>query len=390
MLEGYLGGKYMHKRIPLFVMVILLFSALACNIPGPGTSTAEEPTLEPTVEPTATDEPTPEPRVVVFAGGNFDIYHLDGTLSETRPAAGLTQWAHANQYQILGDAIYYVDSGGDSLGGTVKRVTPGGVDNLAFTAVPDMAKLSFSVSQDGGMIAWAAGEWANSVLWTANIDGSDMQTIMEFDPASGMNDFYVLEVYRWGQAGNLYYVWQISGIGNLLYFGYSSMYGYDPATNTYATYYAAPVDGGMPCWKTISPDDTLLVGTCDGGSGVAGLRERDLITSAETVLPLLPDQQQTGGVSYSPSGMRLAYAFGKPGMDPSDIQGWVAYRDAPGENPVVITSTAAGYFQETAWASEDLLVVQGTEDDVTKVYLLTLDGAITHFADGELIGLMWE
>ncbi len=379
----------MRVRIPLFVMILLIFSALACNLPEPGTPTAEEPTFEPTVEPTATDEPAPEPRVVVFAGGNFDIYNLDGTLSETRPAAGLTEWAHANQYQILGDAVYYVDSGGDSLGGTVKRVTPGGVDNLAFTAVPDMAKLSFSVSQDGSMIAWAAGEWANSVLWTANIDGSNMQTIMQFDPMSGINEFYVLEVYRWGQVGNLFYVWQITGIGDLLYFGYSSMYGYDPTTNTYSTYYAAPVDGGMPCWKAISPDDTLLVGTCDSGSGVAGLRERDLVTSAETVLPLLPNQQQLGGVSYSPSGTKLAYADGNRGMDPEDLDGWIACRSALGENPVVVTTIANGFFQETEWASEELLVVQGTENSVTKVYLLTLDGAITHFADGELIGLMW-
>lgn len=146
----------------------------------------------------------------------------------------------------------------------------------------------------------------------------------------------------------------------------------------------------MPCWSAISPDDALLTGTCDGGSGIEGLRERDLATSAETVLPLLPDQQQTGGVSYSPSGAKLAYAFGSKGMDPDDINGWIAVRTAPGVNPTVIASIVNGYFQDTYWAGEDLLVVQGTENWVTKVYLLTLDGAITHFVDGELIGLMWE
>ena len=145
----------------------------------------------------------------------------------------------------------------------------------------------------------------------------------------------------------------------------------------------------MPCWNVISPDDTLLTGTCDGGSGIQGLRERDLATSAETVLPLLPDQEQTGGVSYSPTGRKLAYAFGKYGMSLEDVSGWIAYRSEPGANPVVIASIANGYFQDTYWAGEDLLVVQGTEDWVTKVYLLTPDGAIAHFVDGELIGLMW-
>jgi hypothetical protein len=382
----------MRKRIPLFVMILLVFAALACNLPQPGTSTVEPPpslTPEPTEEATATDEPAPEPRVVVFAGGNFNIYNLDGTLSETRPAAGLPEWAHVNTFQIVGDTIYYVDSGGNQLGGTVKRVTTGGVDDLVFTTIPVPKIVTFSVSPDESMIAWAAAEWAHSELWMANIDGTDVKTITQFDPDSGMNEFYVLEVYRWGQAGNLFYVWQVSGIGDLLYFGYSSMYGYDPASNTYSTYFPESL-GGMMCWGAISPDDTLLTGTCDGGSGIMGLRERNLATSAETVMPLFPDQQQTGGVSYSPSGRRLAYAFGKRGPDPDDIQGWIAYRDAPGEDPVVITSIASGYFQETVWASEELLVVQGTMDWDLNVYLLTLDGAITHFADGELIGLMWE
>jgi hypothetical protein len=376
------------------VTVLLILVALACNMPTPGTPTAEEPateepTLEPTADSTVTIEPPAAPRVVIFIGGNFEIYDLDGTLSETRPAAGLTSWAHDNQYQILGDTIYYVDSAGNSLGGSVKRVTPGGVDNLAFTSVPNLAVLTFSVSPDESMIAWAAAEWANSELWTANIDGSNQQTIAQFDPAMQLDDFYVLEVYRWGSAGNLFYVWQISGIGNLLYFGYSSMYGYDPATNTYTTYSAAVPGGVGPCWKVISPDDTILTGTCDSGSGLQGFREWNFITAVETMLPQLPNQQQTGGVSYSPSGTQLAYAFGSPGADPSDVIGSIAVRTAPGVNPVVITSIVDGYFQKTAWASETLLVVQGTENYVEKTYLLTVDGAITHFADGELIGLMW-
>jgi hypothetical protein len=384
----------MRKRFPLVATLFLVLAILACNLPQPGPTTEappveETPTEEPTLESTATEEPAPEPLVVIFAGGNFEIYNLDGTLSETRPAAGLTNWAHPNSYQIIGDAIYYVDSGGTGMSGSVKRVTPGGVDDLAFTAIPNMKILTFSVNADESMIAWAAAEWANSELWTANIDGSDTHTVTQFDPTSGMDEFYVLEVYRWSQAGNLFYVWQISGIGDLLYFGYSSMYGYDPATNTYSTYYPASTGGGMLCWNVISPDDTLLTGTCDGGSGIQGLRERNLATSAETVLPLLPDQQQTGGVSYSPSGTQLAFAFGSRGMDPGDINGWIAVRTAPGVNPAVVTSIANGFFQKTAWASEDLLVVQGTENYVVKTYLLTLDGAITYFADGELIGLMW-
>ena len=64
----------------------------------------------------------------------------------------------------------------------------------------------------------------------------------------------------------------------------------------------------MPCWNVISPDDTLLTGSCQGGSGIPGLRERDLATSAETVLPVFPDQEQTGAVAYYRSCRILAYA----------------------------------------------------------------------------------
>lgn len=389
-----------HKRTPLACLALLFVALLACNLPLPNGTPTVEATLTPedatpiasqtpTEEATLTAEPTPEPRVVVFQAGNFNLYNLDGTLSETRPAAGLASWAHANQYQVVGQSIYYVDSGGSSLGGSVKRVTTSGVDDLAFTAVPNLAKLSFSVSAEETMIAWASGAWGDSELWMAQIDGSNVQSILQSDPADALEDFYVLEVYRWTQAHTPLFAWQISGIGDLLYFGYSSMYEFLPATSEIVPFYEAPIEGGMPCWSAVSDDSVYLVGMCEGGSGVPGMRERETSTGIETVLPVLPDQQQSGAAAYSPSGTKLAFAFGARGADPDDISGSIAVRNAPGEAPFVLTSVVDGYFQNIEWVNEDLLVVQGTETWVTKTYLLATDGTLTLLADGELIGLMW-
>jgi len=373
---------------------------LACNLPSPATPAATE--VEPPLEtealpataepPTATSEPPtveppPDPLVVVNQGDNFHIYTLDGALVETRPATGMATWSHPNSYQVVGDAIYYVDSGGTDLGGNVKRVTAAGVDDLAFTTVPDLAILKFAVSDDQSMIAWAAGEWGNSELWTSDINGGGAQLIIQSDPGLGLEDFYVLETYRWTVDGDLLFSWQISGIGNLAYFGYSSMYRYSPATGEITALCEAPVGGGMPCWSMVSPDGLYLVGTCISESEIPGVREREVSTGIETVLPLLPNQDQSGSAAYSPSGSRLAYAYVRGGMD--DIDGYIAVRLNPGGDPQSIASVLDGSFRNIYWVDEDRLVVQGSEADVSGVYLLTLDGVLTPIAEGELIGLMW-
>jgi len=379
--------------------MLLIAAMLACNLPSPSTPSATEveppletaalpPTSEPplpTFEP-PTAEPPPDPLVAVHQGDHFHIYALDGSLVETRLATGMDTWSHTNSYQVVGDAIYYVDSGGDGLGGNVKRVTAAGVEDLAFTTVPDLAILKFAVSDDQSMIAWAAGEWGNSELWTSDINGGGAQLIIQSDPSLGLEDFYVLESYRWTVDGDLLFVWQISGIGNLVYFGYSSMYRYSPATGEIAALCEAPVGGGMPCWSIVSQDGLYLVGTCMGESEIPGVREREVSTGIETVLPILPNQNQVGSAAYSPSGSRLAYAYVRGGMD--DIDGYIAVRLNPGEDPQCIVSVLDGCFRNIYWVDEDRLVVQGSEAEITRIYLLTLDGVLTPIAEGELVGLM--
>jgi hypothetical protein len=383
---------------PLTCVALLLAAALACGFPTPGPVPTEAPPpteaepapieTTPTSEPPApTPEPPPEPRVVVHQGDSFNIFALDGSLIETRVAPGLASWPHPNQYQVVGNDIYYVDSGGDSLGGMVKRVTSAGVEELAFTAVADLANLTFAVSRDGTMIAWAGGEWGNSHLWVADINGGGSLQILQSDPSTGLEDFYVLEAYRWTAEGDLLFTWQISGIGNLLYFGYSSMYKYRPATGEIIALAEAPAGGGGPCWSIVSEGCVYLVGTCRlDPASPAGLREREISTGIETVLPLLPNQDQTGAAAYSPSGAKLAYAFARGGMD--DVDGYIAVRHNVGEAPVVIATLPDGYYHKVQWVDEGRMVVEGAQAATTTVSLLALDGALTPISNGVLIGLM--
>ena len=143
----------------------------------------------------------------------------------------------------------------------------------------------------------------------------------------------------------------------------------------------------MPCWYAISPDDVYLVGTCAGDSGIAGLRERDVGTGIENVLPLLPNQDQTGSAAYSPSGVKLAYAFVRGGMDDKD--GYLAVRHNPGENPVVIASVPGGSFHRVHWVDEGRLAVERWLPGSVTAQLIAPDGAMTQIGEGELIGLMW-
>ncbi len=136
------------SRHSAFAAAVVLVAMLACNLPlPPGNPTSPEPdtpietpdvpTLPPvpteTVVPSAT--PVPEPAVVTFTEGAFNIYSLDGSLLETRPAPGL-QWVRPGKVQILGRAIYYVDSGGEGLGGVVKRLTDTGAEEIGYTSMP--------------------------------------------------------------------------------------------------------------------------------------------------------------------------------------------------------------------------------------------------------------
>lgn len=389
----------MGRSRPALLMLTALLTALACSLPQPPTGAPPEITpdvgvtpwteVPPASEaPPPSETPTePESLVVTHQDPVFNLYALDGTLVESRPANGL-QWARPGTAQVVGDAIYYVDSGGSSLGGVVRRVTATGSEELTFTRVPDMQSLTFSVSADESMIAWSSNTWQGSApvswLWIADIHGGGLRQIAQTVPGDPIDDFFVLEPVAWVPGGDLVFAWQISGIGGyILFFGYSSLYRHTPASGSTTPLVPLAPETGAPCWSGLSPDAVYAVGACAPGAAVV---ERDLGTGAETIFPFLPDQGQAGAGAYSPSGARLAYAVARGDMD--NEAGQVIVRLNRGEVPVSIASHAPGHFERIEWVDEERMVVGYWQGDVGLIDLLRVDGTRTSVCGGHFVGLL--
>lgn len=382
----------------LALTLVLVVAMLACSLPSaPGT--AEPPIdLPPATEPAelpppATEPPMPDPLVVLHdrEGGQFHIVTLDGAPVETRSADGM-EWARPGNIQVAGDAIYYVDSAGASLGGVVRRVTSVGSETLPFTQAEPLDTLTFAVAPDQSRIAWATASWdasgSESELWIANIDGSDAYLALQRTPADPFDEYYLVEVAGWLPDGRVLYAWQISGIGGyILFFGYSSLYAYDPSGGTITPLAPLPGPGvGVgPCWGGVSPDAAFAAGWC-GPDRL--LRERDLASAVETVFPAWSDEQgQLGASAYSPSGAQLAYAIARGDM--TNEAGWLLLAPHGGGEQTLVASVAPGYIDRVFWVDEERLVVSYWTGEASGVDLLRLsDLARTPLGSGRLIGLM--
>ncbi len=365
--------------------------ALGCSLPGqvlgevPGsTATPDVPEVEST--PTAGDTPAADPMIVTHRAPDFYVYSLEGELVETRSAEGLA-YARPNTAQVVGESIYYVASGGSSLGGVVRRVTADGVETLDFTSAEPQASLTFAVSEDDQRIAWTYSSYdsagVSSQLWIADIDGGNSRMIVESDPADSLAEYFALEAMRWMDDGDLIYAWQVTGIGGyILFFGWSSLYRYSPADGASTPLVPATEDAAGPCWFGLSPDGEYAAGGC----GEEGMRERELASGTDTAFEVLPDQGQQGAAAYSPSGERLAYAIARG--NPEDEAGQVLLRLRRGEAPTAIASQAPGYFERILWADEDRMVVGYFLSEGGSVDLLNVDGTRSPIGEGALIGLM--
>jgi len=403
----------MKRALPILLAVLLtLGAALACSGPAPGTPPGSEvpPTSETvptTVAPSATPVPPsetpappsetpippPEPLVVTRVEGTFNLYALDGALQAQWPASGLS-WARPGIVQVVGNAVYYVKSSGGGLGGTVTRVTAAGSDELPFTSVESPAQLTFAVSSDQTRIAWAISRWEGaaptSELRIADITGANMQTIVQSSPDDGIEDAYVLEAVRWMPDGTLIYAWQITGIGGyILFFGYSSLYRYDPTTGVSTGLVALPGRPGAPCWDTISPDGLYVAGACSFGAEGHLMEEWEIATGDESVFPVWPvDQGQAGAAAYSPSGEGFAYAIARGDMDRE--RGRLIVVAPRGAVPRQVALVDFGYIEEVFWADEVRIVFGYWQGDVGHVDVVRVaDAARTAVGDGQLVGLMW-
>jgi hypothetical protein len=246
------------------------------------------------------------------------------------------------------------------------------------------------VSPDESHIAWSNTSFASgppvSQLWMAAIDGSGATLVAESSPDDDIAEWFILEPVTWLPDGSLVYAWQITGIGGyILFFGWSSLYQYDPATATTTPLAALQSEGAAPCWNAVTPDAAYILGAC-GGS--AQMVEKQIASGASTLFPMLPDQGQAGAGAYSPSGERLAYGIARG--NPDDEAGQVVAVAPRGSAPASIASEAPGYFHRILWIDEARMAAEASGIDVqqTQVDLVGLDGTRTTIGEGQLIGLM--
>lgn len=374
-------------------LIVLSLTALACRVTQPEPPTAlPSPTVpagpaEATPPEATSVAPALTPSVVVLAASEFRVLGLDGTLLETHPAPGL-EYVRPNTAQVVGRSIYYVASGPDGSGEVVRRITPSGTVDLEFTAGEGSAGLTFAVSDDESRIAWTradwSGDWPRTELWIANLDGRAPSLVAATDEADDIAEYFVLEAVRWLPDGDLIYAWQATGIGGyILFFGWSSLYRFDPDTGATTPLAALGPDVTAPCWTGVTDDGGYVVGACGGGSGVV---ERAVASGVELALPILPDQGQAGAAVYAPSGERFAYAIARG--NPDDEAGQVVLVPSRGAGPIVLATHAPGAFHRLAWLDEDRLAAGAWPEAAEFVDLIATDGSRSPLGEGSLVGVM--
>ncbi|HSB90879.1 MAG TPA: hypothetical protein VLD63_12735 [Anaerolineales bacterium] len=372
----------------LLLFLTLALGALACGFPSPSQAptaiapAATEPLPLPT-EPPPTAAPAADIAAVVAGDGQVKLYRLDGTLAATWDAPGI-DWPRPDTVQVVGSSVYYINDAP-----AVTAVSEKGVSEFAYTATPNLT--AFTVSPDEESIAWSTSTFGEAgietELWRAAIDGTGMEMVASSEPGDAFPEYFALEPVAFGSDGRLAYAWQITGIGGyILFFGYSSLYAFDPATSVHTPLAPLISDSTGPCWSGVRSDLAFAVGYCQWLDGGLAMRERNLSTGVETVFPTFPEQGQAGAGVYSPSGNRLAYAIAR--SNPDDEAGQIIVRLSPDAAPAPIASIANGYAGRLFWLDEDRLLVGGMQNGVESVFLVGLDGILTKVADGSLAGWM--
>jgi hypothetical protein len=374
-------------NLSAFLPLTLAFGALACGLPSvatvapspvptEGVATEAVPVASPTVAPEA------DIAAVVVQPNSIELYRLDGTPAGSWDAPGI-DWPRPDWVQVVGASVYYVDDTGQ-----LRAVSAQGTAEFAFTASPNL--MAFAVSPDEAWLSWATtsyGDKLESQLWMAAIDGSGKRLVAQSDPQDEIADWFALEPVSFAADGRLVYSWQITGIGGyILFFGYSSLYSYDPATTVVTPLAPLLSDSTGPCWNNVRSDLAYAVGYCYGAEGDLAMRERDLATGEDLVFPSFPDQGQAGAAAYSPSGHRLAYAIARG--NPDDEAGQIIVRLEPAGEGVPFASISNGYFHLLYWLDEERLLAGGSEGGVDRVYRVGLDGSVTPVAEGRLAGWM--
>lgn len=383
-------------------MLTLILAALASAACSPLTvvqPTQSAPTPVVQTDPAATEDPsTGAPTEAVTAGPArfmmFDrqqkvatAYDADGNVAYRIPTPAL-EYPAPYSTSIVDGAVYYVSP----MDHAIIRASQG---EAVRVNVPTDANLyGIAVSPDDKMIAWSSFygdfETAHTTMWIANTDGSNVREVLTYTAAQAggkPSAAFNLMPVDWTSDGKLLFDRTITGLGGyILFFGYHSLYSFDPATSQFETIVPAEEDHGISL-------DTYRLDLNRVAFNSRGLDMpitiRNLQDQSEQTLPKVGEQKLGGSIRYSPSGAWIAYAVAR--SNPEDEAGNVVV--VPGDlstEPVSILSVGenrAPYIH--GWLDEDTILFATNTMDTGQVWRIRRDGsALTLLAQGQFMGML--
>ena len=366
-------------------------------------------------------------RIVLSAGGREYEYHTnqDGTtVLSTQQAFAVLRVA----VRAADNSVQIVDTGfGVNQASQVPGLLPlgGSVGSTAYVLDFKDQPQAQMVDQSGthvlpfvqnpnyGLAVWPGNgsqkprlAWGTSpsgqtpapqtVLYMANVDGSDLTAVVTETITSGQPP-YQLVAERWSADGqSLYFSREPVGIGGYIPFSAaSSLYRYSLADKTVTALmpFNPQAGGKMLCLDDLTPDASLEVGTCVTSKAItvhslAGAPDQT-ISAPSAVL----DYRLLGGARFSPDATQVAFALAKG--DPSGEQGYVAVSNGvSGPANFVALSPAGHYYTVVAWLNANTLLLQDNvlacnPTCLNSLWTIGTDGAnLTKVADGTFLTLV--
>jgi len=246
--------------------------------------------------------------VIDFNASPAKVHLLDPTTGVEQSALDVPGLRIDTQYVRGGDFIFFYDLDAK----VVKRIGfDGQVTELPFVnSGGESFDVRFLPSPDGSQIAWgtnafdpANGNASRSTLNIANVDGSNLQTVLD---KSLENQSILPEPIQWSQDGKtLYFTNEPYGIGGYILFrGGPDLQKVDVATGT-----VTPIldDLGCLCAMSIAPDGSMVARII--GVEPLVLVLHDIATGKEQTSNLAAGHLQAGDILWSADQKSLVYTL---------------------------------------------------------------------------------
>jgi hypothetical protein len=247
------------------------------------------------------------------------------------------------------------------------------------------------------MLAW--GTQANpgdgiSSLYIANLDGSNMQTLLTSQYSADNPVQLVAEL--WSADGqSLYFSKEPVGIGGYIIFnGASNLYKIDINTKEVTEIIPqAPSTSPQTCLDAISGDYRFVADHCT--QGVITIRDLQAGTSTTIEAPSdVTGYRLMGSARFNPQGDQVAFALAQG--NPDDERGWVAVGSSSGgAAKLVLVGEAGSYYTVLGWLDDQTLLVQSnpvmctTGSCPSQLYSVGIDGSnLTNVAAGSFLTII--